>query len=639
MKKLVYSVKEIFQEFLSSSESRKFNIPDYQRGYKWDNKQITDLLNDINKFETNGDEELFYCLQNITLVKNNEFLNVVDGQQRLTSIYLLLCYFNELELVNHKINYAVREPSNMFLQDISNGNINIEKNILNQEFGEFVRNNENDYDYQDISYMYNAIQTFNKWFNDKYGETSGEKKERFKQKLLNHVKLIVNNVERGSEQELFLNLNKGKVQLDGADLVRAILITRVAREELENLDMSIVKNVVELNETRMRIGRQLDEYSEWWGQEKVKNYFSKIVKIKTGKSETITFNFDKYPINFLLFLWAESKFNYNYKNKKELKLSDFEVSGEESIALLNELSLIHNTLKDWYSDIEIYHYLRYIFTFNEKERFYSIWQEWKDPKKTRKEFIDILKFKVIETVLSDYVGNGNDSADNEEMSLKTVSKELLSDIVNFSDTNWYEKDDLIKVLVLLDLIDNIENKNQTLFLNPAYFIANNEDKEHIYPKTPKDITELKSLKADANSINKYIENINNDLPDNKIEYISFKAEGEEVSNEEKSAILLKLQNEIHQKTPINSIGNLVLLHMSINRGFGNDYYQDKRRVVLKNTKEGHFVRPHTLNVFAKQDENFGDLNNWTMNDIKRNAENIKNKISGFLNSVLIDHEI
>ena len=79
--------------------------------------------------------------------------------------------------------------------------------------------------------------------------------------------------------------------------------------------------------------------------------------------------------------------------------------------------------------------------------------------------------------------------------------------------------------------------------------------------------------------------------------------------------------------------------MSINRGFGNDYYQDKRRVVLKNTKEGHFVRPHTLNVFAKQDENFGDLNNWTMNDIKRNAENIKNKISGFLNSVLIDHEI
>ena len=524
MKKLVYSVKEIFQEFLSSSERRKFNIPDYQRGYKWDNKQITDLLNDINKFETNGDEELFYCLQNITLVKNNEFLNVVDGQQRLTSIYLLLCYFNELELVNHKINYAVREPSNMFLQDISNGNINIEKNILNQEFGEFVRNNENDYDYQDISYMYNAIQTFNKWFNDKYGETSGEKKERFKQKLLNHVKLIVNNVERGSEQELFLNLNKGKVQLDGADLVRAILITRVAREELENLDMSIVKNVVELNETRMRIGRQLDEYSEWWGQEKVKNYFSKIVKIKTGKSETITFNFDKYPINFLLFLWAESKFNYNYKNKKELKLSDFEVSGEESIALLNELSLIHNTLKDWYSDIEIYHYLRYIFTFNEKERFYSIWQEWKDPKKTRKEFIDILKFKVIETVLSDYVGNGNDSADNEEMSLKTVSKELLSDIVNFSDTNWYEKDDLIKVLVLLDLIDNIENKNQTLFLNPAYFIANNEDKEHIYPKTPKDITEIKSLKADANSINKYIENINNDLPDNKIEYISFKAE-------------------------------------------------------------------------------------------------------------------
>lgn len=48
--KLIYSVKEIFSEYLKSGEN--FVIPAYQRGYKWKTTDIEQLLNDINRFQT-----------------------------------------------------------------------------------------------------------------------------------------------------------------------------------------------------------------------------------------------------------------------------------------------------------------------------------------------------------------------------------------------------------------------------------------------------------------------------------------------------------------------------------------------------------------------------------------------------------
>ena len=75
-----------------------FNIPDYQRGYRWETKQIWELLDDLLEFNTlkNG---AFYCLQPLVVVKNTAFQNsskivfdVIDGQQRLTTMFLILNY-------------------------------------------------------------------------------------------------------------------------------------------------------------------------------------------------------------------------------------------------------------------------------------------------------------------------------------------------------------------------------------------------------------------------------------------------------------------------------------------------------------------------------------------------------------------
>ena len=64
--KLLYSTKELFDSYLNG---KIYAIPPYQRGYKWETKDIDRLLKDINEFHPNEELDLFYCLQNITLVE------------------------------------------------------------------------------------------------------------------------------------------------------------------------------------------------------------------------------------------------------------------------------------------------------------------------------------------------------------------------------------------------------------------------------------------------------------------------------------------------------------------------------------------------------------------------------------------
>ena len=62
---------------VSGLDGASFNIPSYQRGYRWETKQVHALLNDIIEFDSSN--EPFYCLQPLVVVKN-EALSGKDGQ-------------------------------------------------------------------------------------------------------------------------------------------------------------------------------------------------------------------------------------------------------------------------------------------------------------------------------------------------------------------------------------------------------------------------------------------------------------------------------------------------------------------------------------------------------------------------------
>jgi uncharacterized protein with ParB-like and HNH nuclease domain len=95
---------------ISDLQGMVFFIPSYQRGYRWTQQQVKDLLNDVNEF--NDDNNGFYCIQPLVVKKREEDIfnrikneatnlievekllrgswEVIDGQQRLTTIFILL---------------------------------------------------------------------------------------------------------------------------------------------------------------------------------------------------------------------------------------------------------------------------------------------------------------------------------------------------------------------------------------------------------------------------------------------------------------------------------------------------------------------------------------------------------------------
>lgn len=67
--------------------SGSFYIPSYQRGYRWSETEVVRLLDDIYQ---NGKKN--YCLQPVVVRKKEDQYELIDGQQRLTTLYLIYKY-------------------------------------------------------------------------------------------------------------------------------------------------------------------------------------------------------------------------------------------------------------------------------------------------------------------------------------------------------------------------------------------------------------------------------------------------------------------------------------------------------------------------------------------------------------------
>ncbi|WP_075175524.1 DUF262 domain-containing protein [Acinetobacter indicus] len=120
---------------------KNFFIPSYQRGYRWSPQQIKDFLNDIKEFEPKTNElgeKSWYCLQPLVikpmdanakttfnLDESKDWYEVIDGQQRLTTLFLVVHYINEMwkgkqKLVEFSLRYQTRANSENFLKQLGN---------------------------------------------------------------------------------------------------------------------------------------------------------------------------------------------------------------------------------------------------------------------------------------------------------------------------------------------------------------------------------------------------------------------------------------------------------------------------------------------------------------------------------------
>ena len=78
-----------------------FYVPSYQRGYRWGKEEVTRLLEDIY---TNGNKT--YCLQPVVVRKDGDRYELIDGQQRLTTLFILLQYIKR----EYKPKISLKKP-------------------------------------------------------------------------------------------------------------------------------------------------------------------------------------------------------------------------------------------------------------------------------------------------------------------------------------------------------------------------------------------------------------------------------------------------------------------------------------------------------------------------------------------------
>jgi len=208
----------------------RFHIPSYQRGYRW-TSHVTKLLDDIYDFNeakrSGKDVGSYYCLQPIIIKRRLDLdcshegeqpeiaYEVVDGQQRLTTVYILL------KALNHLSKYRIFRIS--YERDSDD--------TAKRE--EFLRSIEDRSDSDakgkvDFSYIYQAYKNTNDWLETKGKKLNENLIPMLHNVLLNEVKIIwydlPDDVEKTKVQEKFRDINAGKIQLTQAELVKAMML-------------------------------------------------------------------------------------------------------------------------------------------------------------------------------------------------------------------------------------------------------------------------------------------------------------------------------------------------------------------------------------------------------------------------------
>ncbi len=199
-----------------TGKPHRYFIASYQRGYRWSGIQVMQLLEDIREFTRRRDPQPddFYCLQPLVLkVFTGGGFEVVDGQQRLTTLLLILRYFNE------RLTEKFRQQLFKLDYETRDGLLD----FLDQPTEALAINNI------DFYHLYGAIKTIEKWFSDKENEV-----DEIKSALLNKTKVIWYQLtERDSAVDAFTRLNVGKIPLTNDELIRALFLRRSDEKESE----------------------------------------------------------------------------------------------------------------------------------------------------------------------------------------------------------------------------------------------------------------------------------------------------------------------------------------------------------------------------------------------------------------------
>lgn len=594
MNEFIFTIKELFTSVLNDNGALKYYIGPYQRGYKWDSTyyydEVPQLLLDIYEaFEAGANE---YFLQYITVLKNNVLhsLEVIDGQQRLTTLCILYYRLNSIKqdienFTFNKLDYARYNQCNIF-----------------ETLDELSVLNPSDCDTQDKFYIAKATQSI-----DQFIRILQDNKQLvdFVNYLNKNVKIILN---RESEfvdaEEVFVNLNGNQVELTNAYLIKGLLLTlNVTRKDCNGYLIDYSKIV----EQRRVQGRMWDEIQNWIEQSDVSHYFFGKSSINKGMESLLGIILKKHS----KVTKTDSQGSNVVKSYKNLFIGN-EPTASRNMFLYNKYHEQIKTEEDghlWMNYL-IHAYRKYRSIYENPTTFNLLG------------FIMFVSHSSRNNILSEILDLG------ESYLLSYLYKKALDLIPDNVNSIHYPQKSITNILLAINVFPEGETFEQK-------FRFTEYDKldwsfEHIRPQNPPysdiDIPEYcRSL-----ILAKYKQ----DVTESPNEDIVFQIKNGKLSNIGDFPFLYADLDEY----TLHSIGNMALLSKPINSSLNNSPFIVKRALLPIKNQEGYFIPPHTLSVFSKaldmskcKQQFTIDCLSWSSEDVQAHAEWIQNRITAVKN--------
>ncbi len=539
----------------------KFFIPSYQRGYRWTDLQIENLLNDILEFSKGADGD-FYCLQPLVVKERKKDLPaeikqansiedvetllkgewiVIDGQQRLTTIYLIL-----KALEDEKIPSIEYERESYI--EVCDSSDEIKKDNI------------------EIYHLTSAKKCIRKWIKTKLKDSSNT----FLNKILEQTKFIfynVGDVSEEQEHDIFNNLNSGKIALTNAELIKALFLNKVGKEDIAHREVEQRLLADEFDQ----IERTLRQDDFW--------YF---LAGNTPKPSSC--------VNLLFDLMLESSVqNGNYRTDEPFRTffyfndlingNESEYSYKESKIIWEKVRKVFHIMEGWFNDSAMYNLIGYHRSANGGKTLCEIY----------KKFCEEKSKKGFKKWLVDECKNHIDYPDG------------------FMQLRYDEnKDKVFNLLLLFNIATLNERPQEAVKFSFANLHTYNWNVEHISPQNPKeDLKKVIEPFSEDENLKKLFDENKNIIEEAKAKFI---AVGDELMG----------------------VQNLTLLTEHDNKGIGNKFFFEKRQKLQEYYQQGSFIPACSMNVFMKfYSDNPKQMAFWDEKDRESYKNKLEQTINNF----------
>jgi uncharacterized protein with ParB-like and HNH nuclease domain len=300
-------------------------VPEYQREYVWEETHINQLLEDIyEEFDCNLNKE--YFIGSTVVFKNIEgFYELIDGQQRTTSIFLIICAFKKIysergidtdtiermikdKTVNSLGDSVDRYKLELQYQDSSNILVKIADNLERSE--KLIGSAER---------LYNAYESVNTFLKERFkDEEDHTLLKKFFVYIYRKLKFIqIETPEINDALKIFETINERGVGLNPMDLLKNLLFRQVDRNKFNSLKdkwKSLIKLLENNNEKPLRFLRYfiMSNYkvNNQRGEEIIRE--EEIYKWFIKQENVIQCNYDKEPFEFVELLLENANCYINF---------------------------------------------------------------------------------------------------------------------------------------------------------------------------------------------------------------------------------------------------------------------------------------------------------------------------------------